>query len=291
MTSILVVVSLFGTLVAAAPHKCIHNFESKGATFDLRSLILKDNFNYHVKDIIDTMERNYTYVFNVCNDVGHLPADYCENDGSLAPAYQVNDVQKTCQVIGRDAAMSTWALLDDHDPTYGVMMTYVGGKHCNDEDETERRFSIGFQCSDNVGLSEFEHQRVVEDACHYKLQVKSLFGCPVQCSVGHNRQLCSGNGFCAQDTDANKPHCFCEDGWSGDDCGTAGPPASKPSSVSSTGVFLVILVIVLASLLTAAVWVFIKVKKLRRMKLYQMDDLDDDDSQTVFSIGDDGTEL
>jgi len=288
-----VLVSLFSVLVVAAPHKCIHNFESKGTTFDLRSLILKDNFNYHVKDVIDSEERNYTYVFNVCDDVGHLPAPYCGEKGEevLAPAYQINDVQKLCQVVGRDAAESVWSLLDDQDPTYGVMMTYVGGKPCNDADKSQRQFSIGFQCSDNVGLSEFEHQRVVEDTCHYKLQVKSLFGCPIQCSVGHNRKICSGNGFCAQDTDTNRPHCFCEDGWSGDDCGTAGPIESGPGSVSGTGVFLIIIVIVLTALLAAAVWVFIKVRKLRRMKLYQMDDLDDDDSHTVFSIGDDATDL
>lgn len=42
-------------------------------------------------------------------------------------------------------------------------------------------------------------------------------GTAAECNV-NARRLCSGNGVCRFDTDANAPRCFCNTGYAGNDC-------------------------------------------------------------------------
>ena len=126
---------------------------------------------------------------------------------------------------------------------------------------------------------------VVEDKCHYSLTVNTVFGCPLECHVGGNRQLCGGNGFCGMDDDNNSPRCFCFEGWLGSACEVQDNGWS--GGLDALGYILVIMIILLTGLLVAAIWLYSKVHKLRRKRLYEMTDVDSN-SHTVFSIDDEG---
>jgi len=247
----------------------------------LAPLTLGPRFNYHVKDSMDSAERNYTYVFNVCDNVGHVPRDTCAGV-EAAPAYQVSDTQDFCYKLGNSPTDVDWSLIDADNPTTGVRLTYRGGDQC-DGTNYDRTLTVNFLCSTEQGMSEFSHTRVIEDNCQYKLDVNTVFGCPNECYVGSNRQLCSGHGFCGMDDDHNKPRCFCYDTFYGFSCENQ----VEDGGLGVVGVLLILMILGLSGLLAAAVWVYFKVRKLRRRKLYQMGDVGDDDGSTgVFAIDD-----
>lgn len=260
----------------ATPESCTQSFSEVGASFDLSPLSLGPRFNYIVKDIIDSIERNYTYVFNVCDNVGHVPDEMCSPE--LAPAYQIGD--DFCHRLANDPTDAAWTLIDEDNPTQGVSMTYMGGDICENTN-IDRKLTINFQCSTELGLSEFEHERVVEEHCHYSLSVSTVFGCPNECFVGGNRRLCSGAGFCGMDNDNRKPRCFCYEGHYGSACEIA----ATDGGLGATGVMLILAIVCLTVLLGGAIWMYTKVANIRRRKLYQLTDVDEDGT-TVFSIDD-----
>jgi len=278
-------VLMLGLSVATgSPQPCRWNSHT-GANFDLSPLILGPGFNYHVKDSVDSVERNYSYVFNVCDSVGHSPDALCGNGSdSLAPAYQISEEGHFCHRLGAAPKDMEWSLVDLADPTAGVVITYTRGDNCSGR-QIERQLTIKFMCSTLLGMSPFSLERVIEDKCHYSLTVNTVFGCPNECHIGGNRQLCGGNGFCGMDNDNRSPRCFCYDGWVGFACEF--PNNGWSGGVNGLGVVLIIMIILLSGLLAAAVWVYTKVHKLRRRKLYEMTDVDAN-SHTVFSIEDEG---
>jgi len=242
------------------------------------------------------VERNYSYVFNVCDTVGHSPDPLCPEPKAgetLAPAYQISEEGGFCYRLGGSttpdkpgdlpAVRMDWALLDADDPTVGVSITYNGGDECTAK--LSRQLTVRFLCSTELGLSPFSMERVIEDKCHYSLTVNTVFGCPVECHVGGNRQLCGGNGFCGMDGDINSPRCFCYEAWLGASCEI--PNNGWSGGLDGLGIILVIMIILLSGLLAAAIWFYSKVHKLRRKKLYEMTDVDSN-SHTVFSIDDEG---
>ena len=85
------------------------------------------------------------------------------------------------------------------------------------------------------------------------------------------------------DDDKNKPRCFCYSNAWGGACENLVPD----DSLGFIGGVLVLVVLLLVGLLAAAVWIYFKVARLRRRKLYQLDDVDEG-SNTVFSIDDAG---
>jgi len=269
--------------------KCSQLFPQVGASFDLSPLILGSGFNYQVKDSVDSVERNYSYVFNVCDKVGHLPDPLCrkpgEEDEDLAPAYQISEEGSFCKRLGNlDRPTPNWDLLDVDDPTLGVSLTYGGGEEC-EITKKSRQLTVKFQCSTELGMSPFSMERVIEEDCHYSITVNTVFGCPMECHVGGNRQLCGANGFCGMDDDSNSPRCFCYEGWLGLSCEI--PNNGWSGGLDALGIILVIMIILLSALLAAAIWFYSKVHKLRRKKLYEMTDVDSN-SHTVFSIDDEG---
>lgn len=81
----------------SAEMKCGKDYPKLQTTFDLSMLTMKGRLNYNVQDIEDTVERNYTYIFNVCSAVGHLPSSSCDAPNNiLAPVYQLNEVSLIC---------------------------------------------------------------------------------------------------------------------------------------------------------------------------------------------------
>jgi len=262
---------------------CAQSFIKSQATFDLTPLVLGSGFNYQVADSVDSVERNYSYVFNVCDPVGHLPSPLCPGQEQLAPAYQISEDGGFCYKLGNPTYDIKWALLDEADPTAGVAITYTGGDEC--AEKLFRQLTVKFQCSTELGMSPFSMERVIEDKCHYSLTVNTVFGCPVECHVGGNRQLCGGSGFCGMDHDINTPRCFCYEGWLGASCEI--PNNGWSGGLDALGIILVIMIILLSGLLAAAIWFYSKVHKLRRKKLYEMTDVDSN-AHTVFSIDDEG---
>lgn len=87
------------------------------------------------------------------------------------------------------------------------------------------------------------------------------------------------------DDDNNAPRCFCFEGWVGSACEVQ--DNGWNGGLDGLGVILVIMVILLSGLLIAAIWLYSKVHKLRRKRLYEMTDVDSN-SHTVFSIDDEG---
>jgi len=284
MRSIFRWVAFVGVTSGAAT--CNAPFDKVGANFDLSPLILGSGFNYQVKDSVDSVERNYSYVFNVCDRVGHLPDPLCPTPAegeSLAPAYQISEEGGFCYRLGSLSTEIEWSLIDADDPTTGVSITYFGGDVCTAL--LSRQLTVKFQCSTELGMSPFSMERVIEDKCHYSLTVNTVFGCPVECHIGGNRQLCGGNGFCGMDDDNNSPRCFCYEGWLGPSCEIQNNGWS--GGLDALGIILIIMIILLSGLLAGAIWVYSKVRQLRRKKLYEMTDVDAN-SHTVFSIDDEG---
>lgn len=260
---------------------CGQHWDRVGAHFDLDPLILHgEGINYHIKDIHDVPERNFTYVFNICSDVGHLPDPKCRKEkdpeGGLAPAYQLSDTQ--ChRLAGHLVTDANWHLLDDDDPTLGIQLEYTGGEFCHGA-KAYRSLSLRFICTAEVGLPSFETERVVENKCKYSLDIETMFGCPTECSIGPNRELCSKNGFCGYDTDVGRPRCFCHSGWRLHDCSEAIPPPLK--DITTLDAILIVISVLLFSLFIAAIYVYWKVRKLRRLNERHQEEI------SLFSIED-----
>jgi hypothetical protein len=218
------------------------------------------NFVYHKAEERyddDGIQRNYTYFFNVCRGTEKTPAPPagtyahaavymlallmshpshfteghgkynvpCNNPSPYTAAWQQGatwDVKHAdkyyddCYNLGDSRHMS-WKLLHDDNPAKGVALTYqgngVGG----------RSLEIQFQCADSfetAGDEPFDVEAVTEDPPgHYKIILESIFGCPTQCPL-NGEKLCSSNGICSFDNKQQLPRCFCDFGFTGEDCNT-----------------------------------------------------------------------
>lgn len=241
------------------------SFTSHGSTFDVTPLKMGMSASYHVKDVRDTVENNYTYIFNVCG-YANSPDAECDKTGAgtgPAPAFQLFDHKKGCHRLGGVGEQyRKFELLDEHDPTYGMQLTYGGGDKCN-EGKLERSMTIKFICAESWGNT--PNARVIEDECSYILEFQTVFGCPQECPFVE-RALCAGNGFCGMDSDTNKPKCFCNEGHTGADCMTLTADLDT-ASCNSTCVALIFVMILLVALLTAGGVIFYRVKKLQSLNL------------------------
>ena len=150
-------------------------------------------------------------------------------------------------------------------PARGVVLQYPGG----DGDwcpyipgtsvRKNRTFSIELLCAPTQGTAaQFALSNVVEaNVCDYRVQLKSLAGCPTTCITGST--MCSGNGICGYNTDSKRNQCFCNAGASGPQCASA-PKAS--SGLSTEGVILIIVCIMLAGVLGLVGYMFMRLRKL-----------------------------
>jgi hypothetical protein len=145
------------------------------------------------------------------------------------------------------------SLLDDKDPSYGLNLTYLG---FNDGSACQRAFHLILRCgyepfppadsTQNTGRFITE----VSD-CHYEAYSWSLAGCPLECPVGANGQLCSGLGICGFDKNVKRPRCFCDDGYIERDCSK---PANPVPGGAIAGAFFGGAFATVAGLLGAGYW-------------------------------------
>jgi hypothetical protein len=96
--------------------------------------------------------------------------------GAVIQYLDRSDGYKECHVIGRyDPKVDDldYSLIDERDPTKGVIMTYPLGEKC--PDGALRQASIEVRCSnvDSSIDSAYEPAK-----CHYHMQMDSYYGCP-----------------------------------------------------------------------------------------------------------------
>lgn len=168
-----------------------------------------------------SVEKNFTYVFNVCGPVAAGIPEACRDrvkPSSGALQVNFNDISSPaddwCYAVGDyEDGETQLQLLDHSDPTKGVFLEYEGDI-CKSTNK-QRRFRIEMPCADRLNPAptsalELEH-------CVYTIVMPSVYGCPTECPVAE-RKLCGGNGHCHYDFDSNSAHCFCNKGYSGRDC-------------------------------------------------------------------------
>lgn len=140
-----------------------------------------------------------------------------------------------------------------------MVITYPMGDSIFCPPNKKRSFSVEVLCSATQGsVAAFNGGSVVEaNSCDYRLQVKSLAGCPTACITGNT--LCSGAGVCGFNSDARRVQCFCNSGYSGGTCGTH---TSAAKGLSTEGVILIIVCIMLAGVLGLVGYMYIRLRKL-----------------------------
>ena len=271
--------------------QCLQYNSNMGATFDLTDLERSgEQPAYSVEDgdlpCTANVEKNYTYVFNICGTVSSGVPPACLSTAGLgtAAALQIDKAVLTdpdddyCRVAGAysDKTMSV-KLIDDSDPTRGIQLSYLGD-YCATP-RVQRQFNVLLSCEDKlnpVPLHAYEYEH-----CVYTVTIPSVYGCPLECPVSQ-RKLCGGNGHCAYDTDKYAARCFCNKGYSGADCMTSGSSSSSSGSKYSPALLgLIITLFVIIGILVASV-----VLMIRQVSAYR----DDITNYHVLKGGDEGDE-
>ena len=92
------------------------NFKTSTSTYDLTPLTLYGS-SYSVNDIIDTNVSNYTFLFNICNNV-KIPS-ICPTNTLAVPAYQIsnNECYTLAQPVPNNISLS---LIDITNPAKGI---------------------------------------------------------------------------------------------------------------------------------------------------------------------------
>jgi len=284
LNSVVIAMILLVTRSMGENDNCLKTFSDLGTSFDLSPL--KSGLYYKVRNKDVTFE-NYTYVFNICEDIkdDNIPGagprgfgDACvettpDGRGSAAspsssdilsgpaPAFQVARVDNFCWRLGNSASNLEWSLLEEDDPSRGVVLKYIGGNECSDSNTKRRSLSIAFPCANDV--MNVPDEEVIEETsvCEYEILLPSIYGCPRECGV-KDRQLCNNRGVCRYDRTQKRSRCFCSEGWSGDDCGTDVVASSSSSDAATTGV-LIFVSILLAVLIAGLIVMWMKIRGLR----------------------------
>lgn len=225
---------------------CVYNLPSNigTATWDLTGLAGESGVK-----IIDSRDNNdspYDYYLRVCNDMPPPTAGSCNttcgSDGNCrsgpGPAFQVCNNAASCGTacyrLG-DTASHGQFVPSFFNPSHGIGLVYTNGDNCTvftNQGAVSRARSVwvDFMCYDTTGLLPQQDQVIEDVQCGYHIMVYSRAGCPEQCPfVGIPNKLCGGHGLCDWDTSQNAARCFCNAGWSGPDCMTAGDKGLPPA--------------------------------------------------------------
>eukprot|EP01084_Bolivina_argentea_P056250 102992_1 len=255
MWSCVILLICFIFITSASLQTCVYT--TQNATYDLQplSISVESERHYHLVHDADLF-RNYSYYFNLCQPVHHMSLDICTNaskrpefaQGFCRPfsfskesnscpiqdiiqinqhafAYQVNNIHDECyRLSNEDGGPMEWHLYDINDPAAGIIIKLKNGDYslfCQDESKN-REIDLIFRCDpQTVGTELSNTAIIIEDAdkaaCHYRMELNSIWGCPVQCGI-YNNALCSNKGICSYDFSNNVPKCFCYSDFEGDGC-------------------------------------------------------------------------
>ena len=141
-----------------------------------------------------------------------------------------------------------------------MVLQYPGGDSTWCPNNKNRTFSIELLCAPTQGnQAQFASANVVEaNTCDYRVQLKSLAGCPLVCITGST--MCNGNGICGYNTDTQANQCFCNSGFSGAQC--SAHPAAAKQGLGAEGVILIIVCLMLAGVLGLVGYMFMRLRKL-----------------------------
>eukprot|EP01138_Halocafeteria_seosinensis_P006455 gb/GECG01006599.1/.p1 GENE.gb/GECG01006599.1/~~gb/GECG01006599.1/.p1 ORF type:complete len:317 (+),score=15.12 gb/GECG01006599.1/:1-951(+) len=240
---------------AAAAYSCLYPNHTaaggylKGITWDLTNAAVPNGTWYgaHDGDIMDV--ENFYFTFNICGAMTSYPtnctaanSDCTSPDApSAAAAWRYDSKSGKCYCLGtfpyNPSKVRTYHV-DIHDltrPALGVNLLYkLGGSQNIDKCVKNTNGPSGF--TPNVTITLYcgnprHHstdklvanatQKLFIDAtdeCGYDIHAVSTMGCPKECPVSSNDQVCSGNGHCAYDFTSQRAHCFCDKNYSGNDC-------------------------------------------------------------------------
>jgi len=240
--------------IAMGSFQCSTFDSNMGATFELTDLYrAPDQPPYQVTDgdipcTIDKVEKNYTYIFNVCGTIySQIPTSCHLQQQPSAGAVQINrqgtvdESDDWCYVAGKYEESSTkLSLLNQEDPTKGLVLTYYGTT-CPST-QKQRQFKIELQCADR--LAAVPTSALEYESCVYTVTMPSVYGCPLECGVA-NRKLCGGNGHCAYDDDIQSAKCFCNHGYTGSACADTVKAAGINYSPALLGLIITLFIIVI----------------------------------------------
>jgi len=194
------------------------------------------------------LNQNYTYQFSFChtlsNDAvpsmcaatstGPRPDPASPHNKHTQPAaafqYDPETGGKCHRLGGMTESTRTISYIDESDPVKGIQIQFTGGDEgdtsCRDSDNNPiaRSMTVQLPCGDRSINTEFyvvEGHDGNKANCGYTLNFGANHaGCPVTCGIS-DQKICGGHGYCAVDTDAKQPQCFCNEGFSGDACQSA----------------------------------------------------------------------
>ena len=230
--------------------------------------------------IPDVRDPTTTYFFNLGADIsppgpGLTPSSACTSPAgrSAAGCFQVEMPTRgpsQCYTVGGPSVLGwNFSLYDPTKPARGVSLTMLNGEstfcprsRAPPYGNTNRTFTVSLLCAPMPTSTIYTSATVFElNVCDYRMEIKSVAGCPTECTGGPGSQsVCGGNGVCGFDTDANRAKCYCYAGFAGAGCGPAG---SAAAGLSAEGVILIIVCVVLAMVIGLVGFMFLKLRKLQ----------------------------
>lgn len=234
----------------------------RGTSFDLSSMQIAPGGYYKV---LDMRNPSTSYYFNVCADISPPDASCTRTSNAYSTAFQVeNPTNPYCYRVGGPAALGwNFSLYDQVRPARGVRITFLNGENqwCPTTNgiPNNRTFTVELLCANVAPQSNYGDASVFElNNCDYRMQLKSIAGCPLQCVSSGS--ICSGHGVCGFDTDAGASRCYCYTGYQGNDCGTA---TADSGGLSTESIILIIVCIVLCGVIGLVTFMFLKLRKLQ----------------------------
>ena len=161
----------------------------------------------------------YTYTFNVCKNVVNQPPACAGAPPAAAYQWSTAYSPPVCYPLSNSFSGSpppvTVDLLDPLDSSAGFNLTYLPYADPANPTGCQRALHLLFRCGYEpfrpaTGSVDTRALVVEVDSCRYEAYSWTLAGCPKQCPIGGNGQLCSNLGICAFDKQMKQPRCFCD---------------------------------------------------------------------------------
>ena len=240
MSSTLLFLSISIPILFGSYEDCGYKFVNESVTFDLSELTLTSSSSQSYYGI---QSGPYLYAFNLCQHVVD-PGTTIDGECAFGDEYQVSDPDGNLQSRPGDTNslafqngngqcfriagslndgfddLITYSLFDENDPALGVTIHYKYGDYGTACWATSnRQFDITFICDpDTENIPDDGEVIFEEPTCVYKVEIKSIHGCPTECGRGLDGSLCSNVGQCGYDFDKGTARCYCYGGYEGNAC-------------------------------------------------------------------------
>lgn len=239
--NMIVVAAVLATVLsgqAASASDC--SVSVKGASWDLS--LLEETLYTTDGDLECTkeVEQSYTYAFNVCGKA-KKPSG-CTGNGDVGVFQYDPKKPDNCYVAGKVTSMSM-ETLDPKDRAKGVKVTYKNGAVCHTSGNA-RTTEIEVLCDSAATTPQIDHaaEPLGPKTCLYSINIRSTAGCPLECARDSDGKVCGGHGLCMTDEATDSVHCYCDDGFGGEDCTSSG---TKDENAAGPSVGIIVLAVFL----------------------------------------------